>query len=430
MMMHRERRAQVLDNIADGIAIIPTAPHQRRNSDVLYPFRPDSDFYYLTHFPEPEAVAVLVPGSDFGDYLLFCRERDPKMEIWDGRRAGITGAIDEYFADDAFPISKLDEMVPELMQNRERVFCPLGRYADFDERMLKWLNSARRHIRSGQRAPGEIVDISQMIHEMRLAKQPDEIELILQAANISATAHSRAMQTCKPGMHEYEVQAEVEYQFKRHGCEPAYPSIVASGENACTLHYIENSAQLNDGDLLLIDAGAELDGYASDITRTFPVNGRFSDCQRAVYEVVLEAQLRSIAAVKPGARYNDVVDTAIEAITEGLIDLGLLNCDKDQALETQAYMPFYMHKIGHWLGLDVHDVGTYKDADGWRILKPNMYMTIEPGIYLAPSDLIDEKWHGIGIRIEDDVLITENACQVTTSGVPKEVDEIEKLMSG
>ena len=427
--MTTNRRAQVLASIGDGIGIIPTAPQQRRNSDVLYPFRPDSDFYYLTHFPEPEAVAVLAPGSKFGDYILFCRERDPKMEIWDGRRTGVEGAVEHYKADCAYAISRLDEFLPQLMEERERIYYPVGRYAEYDEMVVKWLNAARRRGRAGIRSPSEIVDIGQILHEMRLIKQPDEIEIIKQAAEISACAHRQAMLKSKPGMTEYQVQAEIEHCFRQHGCEPAYPSIVASGENACVLHYIENSDELKDGDLLLIDAGAELDCYASDITRTFPISGQFSGPQRAVYEVVLEAQKRAIEAARPGNRYIDVNNAATEVLVEGLISLGILKESKDEALEKKTYQTYFMHKIGHWIGLDVHDVGAYRDAVGWRKLEPNIYMTIEPGLYLSPSEVLDSKWHGIGIRIEDDVLITETGPLIFTSKVPKEISEIEQLMS-
>ena len=428
-MMNGKRRAKVLEKIGNGIAVIPTAPHQRRNSDVLFPYRPDSDFYFLTQFPEPEAVAVLAPGSDSGDYMLFCREKDPKKEIWDGYRAGVEGAVADYQADAAYPISELDSVLPKLMENRDRIYCNIGRYPDFDTKVVGWLNTVRQRVRSGISAPGEIVELGQIIHEMRLFKQPDEIEKIQHAADIAAAAHMHAMQKCSPGMTEFQIQAEIEYIFRSHGCVPAYPSIVASGQNACILHYIENSKELADGDLLLIDAGAEYDCYASDITRTFPINSKFSDAQRAVYEVVLEAQKRSIDAVKPGNLYSDVADVATETIVEGLIDLNILKCDKQEALEEEKFKPYYMHKVGHWLGLDVHDVGTYRNEQNWRALEPDMYMTIEPGIYLSPSEELDEKWHGIGIRIEDDVVITETGNRVTTAQVPKEITEIERLMA-
>ncbi len=428
-ILNGERRARVMKQLDGGIAVIPTAPHQRRNSDVFYPFRPDSDFYYLTHFPEPEAVAVLAPGSEAGDFILFCRERDPHMEIWDGRRVGTKGAIENYQADSAHSITELDKILPGLMENRSRVFYPLGRYADFDAKMLRWLNEARQKNRAGIRSPDAVVDMGGLLHEMRLFKEPEEIVAILRAAKISANAHQQAMRVCRPGMTEFEIQAQIEYCFRRSDCVPAYPSIVAAGENACVLHYVSNADRLNDGDLLLIDAGAEYDCYASDITRTFPINGRFNDCQRAVYEVVLAAQKCAINAAKPGNRYGDVENAAVEVMVEGLIELGILNGSKDEALENETYKRYYMHRVGHWLGLDVHDVGRYRDQTDWRRLEPHMYMTIEPGLYFSPSADLAEQWRGIGIRIEDDVLITETGNLITTSGVPKEIDEIERLMS-
>ncbi len=429
-IVYRERRARIMEKLDGAIGIIPTAPHQRRNSDVFYPYRPDSDFYYVTHFPEPEAVAVLTPGGTFGDFILFCRERDPQMEIWDGKRTGIEGAIELYQADAAYPISKLDEMLPGLIEGRERIFGPLGRYPEFDAQLMQWLNLARRKSRTGIRAPEQLVDIGSIIHEMRLVKEPEEIRTIIHVAQISANAHQHAMQVCRPEMTEFQIQAEVEWCFSRNDCAPAYPSIVASGANACILHYIENSTPLQDGDLLLIDAGAEYDGYASDITRTFPINGQYNACQRAVYEVVLEAQKRAIDAAKPGNRYSDVDNAARLTLIEGLIALGILAGSIDEALENETYQRYYMHRVGHWLGLDVHDVGHYRDdAGAWRQLEPNMYLTVEPGLYLSPSADLHPKWHGIGIRIEDDVLITEDSNRVTTSGVPKEMDEIEQLMA-
>lgn len=424
-----ERRAKVLEKIGNGIAVIPSAPHQRRNSDVLFPYRPDSDFYFLTRFPEPEAVAVLAPGSDEGDYILFCREKDPKREVWDGRRAGVEGAVADYQADAAFPIAEMDSMLPKLMANRDRIYYTIGRYEDFDTKVISWLNKVRQRFRLGVGAPGEIIEIGQILHEMRLFKQPEEIEKIQRAADIAAEAHMHAMRLCAPDMTEYQIQAEIEYIFMSHGCVPAYPSIVASGQNACVLHYIENSDDLTDGDLLLIDAGAEYDCYASDITRTFPINGKFSDAQRAVYEVVLETQKQCIDAVKPGSLYSDVADRATESIVDGLIELNILKCGKQEALEEKKFKPYYMHRVGHWIGLDVHDVGLYRDENSWRVLKPNMYLTIEPGIYLSPSEELDEKWHGIGIRIEDDVLVTDAGNQITTARVPKEIAEIERLMA-
>ncbi len=428
-MNHYQRRKHLMQQIGNGIAVIPTAPHQTRNSDVLYPYRPDSDFYYLTHFREPEAVAVLCPGSDYGDYILFCRERNPEQEIWDGYRAGTERAVHIHGADVAYSIESLDEVMPKLLENRDKIHYRIGRYPYYDEKLIQWLNKARRKIRNAVGAPSEIVDISRSIHELRNIKQDSELPLIETAANISVAAHRRAMQACKPGLTEYQIQAELEYCFNTHNATTAYHSIVAGGENACVLHYIENSCELHSGDLLLIDAGAEYDCYAADITRTFPVNGKFTAEQKEVYEVVLEAQKKAIEKVKAGNRYDDVDVAATEVIVDGLVELGILKDTAQQSLETKSYKQFYMHKIGHWLGLDVHDVGEYRDNGSSRQLCEGMYMTVEPGIYLAASEDIDPKWHGIGIRIEDDVLVSNDGNIVTTKGVPKDISEIEYLMS-
>ncbi len=424
------RRQQLLQHLGADIAIVPTAPQRQRNSDVLYPYRPDSDFYFLTHFAEPEAIAVFAPGAEEGDYILFVRDSDPDKERWDGHRAGVEGAVENYHADIAFPIAAADEIIPKLMKGKERVHSCLTRYTDFDEQLLRWIRSAKAFARSGIKTPAEVIDIGRTVHPLRLCKQDDETQLLREAARISAQAHVQAMQRCQPGMMEYQIQAEIEYQFRKNSCEPAYPSIVASGSNACILHYIESSRQLGDGDLILIDAGAELDCYAADITRTYPVNGTFSDTQKQVYEVVLEAQRQALEAAIPGNRYSDVDAAATQALTQGLIDLKILDGTLSEALETKAYRPYYMHRIGHWLGLDVHDVGDYHDADGAsRTLEPGMYMTIEPGLYFSASDELDEKWHDIGVRIEDDVLITADGYEVTTEAVPKSVADIEHLMS-
>ncbi len=428
-MSCQRRRAELMSKIGNGIAIVPNAPQQRRNADVHYPYRPDSDFYYLTNFPEPESIAVLAPGCDEGEYILFCRPKDPDRERWEGYRYGPEGAVESFGADCAFPIEELDERIPKLLEGRDSIHCCLGRYPDFDKQVIEWRSKARLKTRSGIKTPGGIVDISTVLHQMRLFKHSEEMSNIEIASKVSAAAHRRAMKTCQPGMMEYEIQAEIEYWFQKHNCTTAYPSIVASGANACVLHYVDNSCEMKDGDLLLIDAGAEYDCYAADITRTFPVNGKFSAPQKAVYEVVLEAQRRAIDAVRSRNRYSDVDDAAKLTIIDGLIDLKILQCDADEALETEAYKPYYMHKIGHWLGLDVHDVGEYQDEGGARQLEPGIYMTVEPGIYLAPSEDLDEKWHGIGVRIEDDVLVTEDGHRVMTEGVPKSVADIEALMA-
>jgi Xaa-Pro aminopeptidase len=415
-----------------GIAIIPTTPVRNRNRDVDFPFRPDSDFYYLTVFPEPEAVAVLVPGREHGEFILFCRDRNPEKEIWEGHRAGLEGACERYGADDAFPIEDIGEIMPGLLENRDKVYCTMGRYPQFDQQLLDWVNEVRSKGRTGVSAPGEFVDLNHILHEMRLIKRPDEIKVMKRACRVSVAAHRRAMQACRPGLMEYELQAELEYEFRKGGSQfSAYPSIVASGANACILHYTENNARLKEGDLILIDAGAEVDCYAADITRTFPVSGRFSAEQRALYEVVLAAQMAAIDTVRAGSHWNEPHETAVGVLVDGLVDLGLLNGNRDRLIEERHYRRFYMHRTGHWIGMDVHDVGDYKVEDQWRLLEPGMVMTVEPGLYIAPgSKDIDRKWWGIGIRVEDDVLVTRQGHDVLSNGAPKTVADIEALMAG
>ena len=429
-MNHQSRRKRFMESIADDVAIIPTAPPRQRNSDVEYRYRPDSDFYYLTHFAEPQAVAVFAPGSDEGDYILFCRNHDPKSERWDGHRAGLTGAVETFQADVAYSISEIDDRLPSLLRGRDQVHYCIGRYPEFDTAVINWLNEAKRGTRSGIRSPKKIVDIASTMHQMRLFKDKDEIEVMERAAKISAEAHKRAMRISRGGMNESEIQAEIEYWFQLNQCQYAYPSIVASGANACILHYVENSRQMQDGELLLIDAGAELDCYAADITRTFPIGNKFNPHQALIYEVVLEAQKKAIEMAVPGNRYDDVNDTATRVLTEGLIELGIIAGPVSEALESKTYREYYMHKIGHWLGLDVHDVGEYcDDAGNSRMLEPSMVMTIEPGLYLSASENLDEKWHDIGVRIEDDVLITGNGNRVLTEDVPKSISQIEQIKS-
>lgn len=424
------RRRDVMAQMGGGVAIIPTAPRRTRNRDIEYPFRPDSDFYYLTHFSEPDAVAVLVPGRAHGEYLLFCRDRDPEKELWEGRRTGIDGARQHYGADDAFPIDDIDEILPSLLENCEKVHYTMGRYQDFDTRLMVWVNEVRAKARAGVKAPGEFMDLHHILHEMRLYKRPEEIRLMKRACKVSAAAHKRAMRACRPGMMEYEIEAELMYEFKKGGSlAPAYPPIVAGGANGCILHYTQNDAALKDGDLLLIDAGAEIDCYAADITRTFPVNGKFSGEQQAVYEIVLAAQLAAMEQVRPGNQWNHPHETAIRVLTEGLVALGLLRGDVDGLIETDAYKRFYMHRTGHWLGMDVHDVGDYKVEDVWRLLEPGMVMTVEPGLYIAEgTDDADRRWWNIGIRIEDNVLLTRDGNEVLSREVPKTIDDIEALM--
>lgn len=429
---YQRRRKRLMDVMNEGaIAILPAAPVRMRNRDVEYPYRPDSDFHYLTGFPEPEAVAVLIPDRPQGEYILFCRERDPTLEQWNGYRAGLEGACEIYGAEDAFPIDDLDDILPALLENRERVFYTMGMDADFDQRVVKWLNRVRERVRTGITAPAEFVTLQHYLHEMRLIKSPAEIKLMRRAAEIASTAHQRAMQSCRPGMTEYQLEAELLHEFMHNGARsPAYPSIVGSGANGCILHYTENNATMADGDLVLIDAGAEYNCYASDITRTFPVNGRFSQYQREVYNVVLEAQMAAIEQVKPGNHWNDPHETAVRVLTEGLVELGILKGKVSDLLDKQAYTPYYMHRTGHWLGMDVHDVGDYKVDNEWRLLEPGMVMTVEPGLYLkAGIKGLAKRWHNIGIRIEDDVLVSKDGHEVLTDAAPKDADTIESLMA-
>jgi len=417
--------------LGDGIAIVPTAPQAARNADVKFPFRPDSDFYYLTHFPEPDAVAVLLPGRPKGEFILFCRPRDERFEAWEGPLHGLAGARERFGADQAFPIGELDKRMPKLLKNRERVFVSLGKRADFDADVLRWVGEIRGRQRAGVTSPGELIHLGRHLHEMRVIKKKDEVKLMRRAARITAAAHRRAMRVAAPGKFEYQIQAELECAFRLAGSEwPAYPSIVAGGENACILHYTANNRRLEAGDLLLIDAGAEVDCYAADVTRTFPVDGKFTGAQRAVYEVVLAAQKAAIDAVRPGAALDAYHAAANAVLTDGLVDLGLLAGARDELLETDAARRFAMHRAGHFLGLDVHDVGDYKIDGEWRVLEPGMALTVEPGLYIKPAADIDSRWHNIGVRIEDDVLVTRAGCEVLSIDAPKEIAEIEALMAG
>lgn len=426
------RRRHLMDMMgADSIAVLPNALELVRNRDVHFPYRSDSHFHYLTGFDEPESVMVLVPGREHGEFLLFCRERDLQKEIWDGYRAGLEGAVAEYAADDAYPISDLDEILPGLMEGKEKVYYTMGTQAAFDQRMVNWLNHLRQASRSGKHSPTEIIELEHSLSELRLFKSSQEIKAMKHAAKASVAAHIRAMQFTTPGKWEYEVEAELVHEFMRHGCRsPAYPSIVGGGENGCILHYIENDHKLKNNDLLLIDAGAEYDCYAADITRTFPVNGKFTAAQRELYQVVLDAQYAAIDAVKPGNHWNQPHETAVRVLTEGLLKLGILQGDLDSLLEKEAYREFYMHRTGHWLGMDVHDVGDYKVGGAWRLLEPGMVLTIEPGIYIRDPAHVPEKYHFTGIRIEDDVLVTKQGNEVLTEGAPKEISAIEALMAG
>jgi Xaa-Pro aminopeptidase len=424
------RRKYLMELIGvHGIAVVATAPERIRSRDTHYPYRADSDFYYLTGFGEPEAVAVLVPGRPQGEFLLFCRERNPEREQWDGPRAGQDGAIADYDADDAFPIADLDDILPGLLERSDRVYYSISGN-EFDQRLLSFIHALNNTRQSGH-APREIIALDHLLHEMRLFKSRAETAVMRQSASIAVDAHRRAMQVCRPGMKEYELEAEFVHEFTRNGAQCSYPPIVAAGANACVLHYRSNDAELRDGDLVLIDAGCELAMYASDITRTFPVNGRFSPAQRDLYEVVLEANRAAMAKAVVGNHWNDPHDTAVAVVTKGLKDLGLLRGRVPQLVKSLAYRQFFMHKTGHWLGLDVHDVGDYKVAEQWRLLEPGMVMTIEPGIYVSPGDRsVDKRWRGIGIRIEDDVQVArEGAPEVLSAGLPATVEEIEGHMA-
>jgi Xaa-Pro aminopeptidase len=425
------RRRQLMKVMGKGgIAILPAALEKQRNSDVHYHYRPDSDFHYVTGFPEPEAVAVLVPGRPQAEYILFVRDRDPTRETWDGKRAGPDGAVRDYGADDAFPIGDIDEILPGLMEQCSRVYYTMGVHPDFDQRIIGWVNSLRGQAKHGLHTPQEFVALDHHLHDMRLFKSKAEVAVMRRSAQIAVGAHVRAMHATKPGVHEYEVMAELLHEFHRHRADISYHPIVGGGANACTLHYHENSAQLNDGDLLLIDAGCEYGMYASDITRTFPVNGRFSAEQKAVYDVVLEAQEAAFAAVRPGNHWDEPHDAAVRAITQGLVRIGLLKGRVPALIKEGAYRRFFMHRTGHWLGLDVHDVGDYKVGVEWRVLEPGMVLTVEPGIYIpAGSKGVAKRWWNIGVRIEDDVLVTPEGCEILTAGLPRTTAEIERVMS-
>lgn len=427
----RRRKALMEQMEPDSIAILPAAPVYIRNRDVEHVYRQDSDFQYLSGFPEPEAVIALIPGREHGEYVLFCRERDPERELWDGLRAGQDGAISEYGADDAFPIGDIDDILPGLIEGRSRVYYAIGTNEAFDHRLMEWIKTIRAKVRQGAQPPNEFVALDHLLHDMRLYKSGSEVKVMKHAAEISARAHIRAMQASRAGLFEYHLEAELDYEFRKGGAKmPAYGSIVAAGRNACILHYRENDAPLKDGDLVLIDAGCEIDCYASDITRTFPVNGKFSPEQKAIYELVLAANEEAFKFIAPGRHWNEAHEATVRVITAGLVELGLLQGEVDELIASEAYKPFYMHRAGHWLGMDVHDVGDYKVGGEWRVLEPGMAMTVEPGIYIAADNLlVAKKWRGIGVRIEDDVVVTKTGCEILTGGVPKSVAEIEALMA-
>jgi Xaa-Pro aminopeptidase len=425
--LYAVRRARLALAMQRGVAVVPTAAERLRNRDTHFPFRFDSHFYYLTGFPEPEAVLVLVAG-EAPKSLLFCRERSDEREIWDGVRFGPERARERFGVDEAHPIAALDGMLAELLADQPTLYYPMGADAAWDARAMAWLNAVRAKARAGVAAPERVHDVRALVDEMRLLKDAHEVGVMRRAASISAAAHRRAMQAARPGRHEYEIEAELLHEFRRHGAQfPAYWPIVAGGANACVLHYVANDAVLRAGELLLIDAGCELAGYASDITRTHPVDGRFTPAQREVYQLVLAAQRAAIAEVHAGAAWNEPHDAAVRVLAQGLLDLRLLAGSLDEVLQKETYKRFYMHRTGHWLGLDVHDAGDYKRAGAWRALVPGMTLTVEPGLYIRAADDVPEPLRNIGVRIEDDVLVTESGCEVLTAEAPKAIEEIEAL---
>ena len=423
---HR-RRQRLLEDIGEGIALLFAAPERPRNRDILYPYRFDSDFWYLTGFPEPEAVLVLI-GGNAPRTLLFCRDKDEEREIWEGFRYGPTAAREIFGFDETRPFTEFADALPDLLAGHEILWYAVGQDAGQDRQIIDALNRVRAQSRAGRRAPAVLRDIREPLQRMRLIKDAFEIDIMRRAADISSDAHLRAMRACCPGHREYVLEAELSHEFRIRGAGGhAYPPIVAGGANACVLHYTDNNAPLADGTLVLIDAGCELDGYAADITRTFPVNGRFTGAQRAAYEIVLAMQTAAFEAIRPGASFSAYHDAAVRVLVRGLVDLGVLSGDIDGLIEREAYKPFYMHRTGHWLGLDVHDVGDYKTGEDWTRLRPGMALTVEPGLYLRADAGAPEPLQGIGIRIEDDVFVTDTGCEVYTRA-PRAIADIEALM--
>jgi Xaa-Pro aminopeptidase len=426
--VYRKRRERLAHAMQAGIAVIPTAPERLRNRDSHYPYRFDSYFYYLTGFAEPEAVLVIVAGRSPRS-LLFCRQKNEEREVWEGFRHGPQAARERFGFDEAHAIEELDAALPGLLEDQPALFYPLADDPAWDARTAQWLNSVRARARAGVAAPENVRDVRPLIDEMRLVKDADEIAILRRSARLAAGAHRRAMRATRPGRNEFEIEAELLYEFRRGGAQfPAYWPIVAGGPNACVLHYVFNDAPLRDGDLLLIDAGCELEGYASDITRTFPVNGRFSGAQREVYEVVLAAQLAAIEQVRPGVGWDKPHDAAVRVLCQGLLDLGLLGGTLDEVLKKETFRRFYMHRTGHWLGLDVHDAGSYKRSGKWRTLEPGMVLTVEPGLYIRAAPDVPARFHDIGIRIEDDVLVNGAGCEVLTAEAPKRIADVEAAM--
>ena len=428
LSLYAERRRRLAGLMGEGVALVATAPERPRNRDSHYPYRFDSYFYYLSGFAEPEAVLAIVAGKT-PKSILFCRKRDPERETWEGFRYGPEAARERFGFDEAHPIDELDQFAPRLLEDQPALYYAVGAEAEWDARVLRWLNIVRARTRAGIAAPERLHDVRVLLDDMRLVKDAHELGTMRRAARIAAAAHRRAMHSARPGRMEYEIEAELLHEFRRNGAQfPAYSPIVAAGANACVLHYVANDARLHEGDLLLIDAGCELDGYASDITRTFPVNGRFSAPQRAVYDLVLAAQRAAIDKVRSGNAWNEPHDAAVRVLAQGMLDLGLLKGSVDETLDKETYKRFYMHRTGHWLGLDVHDAGEYKRSGSWRALAPGMVLTVEPGLYIRAADDVPEPLRNIGVRIEDDVVVTSSGCEVITAEAPKLPEDIEAVM--
>lgn len=427
-LRRKELMAQMEPN---SIALLASAPPSVRNGDAEYLYRQNSDFHYLTGFPEEGALLALIPGRKQGEAVLFCQEKDKQKELWTGVLMGPDVACEELLFDDAFPITDIDDILPGLIEGRDRVYYSMGKDAHFDNQVMDWVKVIRGKAKMGAHPPTEFLVLDHLLHELRLIKSPTEIKLMEQAAKISAEGHKRAMAYCKPGIKEFELEAELLYAFTRNGSRaPAYSSIVAAGDNACILHYNENNAEVKEGDLVLIDAACEYEHYASDITRTFPASGKFSIEQKAIYELVLKAQGAAIEAIAPGVPWDAPHKASLKVITQGLVKLGLLKGRPSQLIKSEAYKDFYMHRVGHWIGMDVHDVGDYKIDDHWRLLEPGMVTTIEPGIYISPDNKkVPKKWRGIGVRIEDDVVVTRKGYKILSNGIPKTVKEIESYMA-
>jgi Xaa-Pro aminopeptidase len=428
-----ERRDLLADKVLEDSAIIVSAASVKsRISDTEYSYRQDSNFYYLSGYEEPESLILIRPNQDKERFIIFCRDRDPLREQWDGFRTGQEGVIQDYGADAAYSINSIDEIMPKLLEGAKNIYFSMSAPCGVDAKISSWVGDIRKNTRSGAEPPQNLLSLDSILHEMRLIKESDEMDLMKQAANITTEAHIRAMQSVRPGMYEYQLEAEYLYAFNKNGARsPAYNSIVGGGNNSCILHYVENNAELQDGDLVLVDAGCEYQYYASDVTRTFPVNGKFSPEQREIYSIVLEAHKQSMEQAKPGNKWNLMHEKSVEVIVEGLLSIGLLQGSRDEIIDKGEYSKFYMHRIGHWLGMDVHDVGSYKQDGDWRPLEEGMVMTVEPGIYILDSmEGVDDKWKGIGVRIEDDIAITDSGFEILTPDVPRTIEEVEQTVQG